>query len=114
MSRTKIDDKMFRRMDLAEAVEFSQDARKLMSIEAPPHITWGAVSRLEGAIEVRGRHGFFVDPTSRTEVKGIVRSALAGNDHLRPLFNAMGRYTIGATQVYEATGSLELIREAME
>lgn len=89
-----------RQLSSIEGAELVVDAsQKLQKIpNMPDELIAGFYDNVLSAVWQRGDNDLAVDPTSREEVTGLVRSAMGDFDHLMAVRKQLCRYVIGFVQ----------------
>lgn len=101
---------IFIQMDRVKAAEMALEGEKKV-LEEPllQDFTTGIFDSVHAAIERRRLAGLSVDPTNPEEVKGLVKAAMGGNDHVSKARDGLTRYVVGRVQTDDFT--LRQLRE---
>jgi|GEM_PF-7110029 hypothetical protein len=69
----------------------------------PSWFTEGVFDKIKSNISARAQSEFYVDPTSREEITGLVRAAMGENDHMHAAGVELKRFVVGLLQTNEET-----------
>jgi hypothetical protein len=94
----------YRELTPDDGARYVIEAEQAISgLELPEGFAENITLRIKANIATREHTGFYTDPTSEIEVKGLVRAAMGGNNHVSKLRRSFNHFVIGYLQTTEET-----------
>lgn len=101
---------LYKKLDTEAASRIATEAEELLhERDLPNGLSARLLYAVDEALEFRVEHGFYIDPTARIEVGGLVRAIMGPYSHMRQESGILRSYVVARVQM--ASEVIEKVKE---